>query len=137
MRWASTLLVFAHHVKAIEANCGKDTPEPPKITRNIPISKWAESFSLFLHDKAFGIRKIPLAYLIREVVDVPHVVPNLLTNKPYSEAHSSVVNKLIARASHTHDLINEDNGQLFTLIEVAVRGSQYAASISPFKSRRN
>ena len=137
MRWTSTLSVFAHHVKAIEANCDRDTPEPPKITRNIPISKWEESFSLFLHDKAFGIRKIPLAYLIREVVAVPLVAPDLLPNKPYSEAHGSVVNELIARASHTHDLFNEDNGQLFTLIEEAVRGTQYAASISPFKRRRN
>lgn len=137
MRWVSTLSVFAHHVKAIEANCDKDTPEPPKITRNIPISKWSESFSLFLHDKAFGIRKIPLAYLIREEVEVPHVAPDLLPNKPYSEAHGSVVNELIARATHTHDLFNEDNGQLFTLIEEAVRGTQYAASISPFKRRRN
>ena len=135
MRWATTLKVFEHHITALESKAAKDTSDVPKVSRSLPIGKWSETFSLFLHDSAIGARNIPLAYVIRETVDVPAEAPALLTGKPYSDEHGSVVNELIARASHTHDLFQEDNKLVFCLLEEALRATSYAASLSPFKGR--
>ena len=130
-----TLKVFGHHITALESKAAKDTSDVPKVSRSLPIGKWSETFSLFLHDSAIGARNIPLAYVIRETVDVPAEAPALLTGKPYSDEHGSVVNELIARASHTHDLFQEDNKLVFCLLEEALRATSYAASLSPFKGR--
>jgi hypothetical protein len=60
-----------------------------------------------------------------------------MVGKPYCEEHGSIVNELIARASHDHDMYAEDNGALFVLLDEATRGTSYYASISPFKRRND
>ena len=76
---------------------------------------------------------IPLAYVTRAVVDVPVVVPVLANNRPHSEEHGSVENKLIARASPNHKLFREDNANVYYNLEEATRGTLYATSFKPFQ----
>ena len=44
-----------------------DEPDVPKITKALPILKWTVAFADFLH-RVMGVRKIPLAYIIRPMV---------------------------------------------------------------------
>ena len=76
---------------------------------------------------------IPLAFVTRAVVEVLAAVPALENNRPHSEEHGSVENKLIARASHKHELFCEDNAKVYYHLEEASRGTSYAASIKPFQ----
>ena len=136
MRWNNTLKCFAEHIKALEKKAKDDTPAVPKITKAMPIAKWSESFAIHL-TVVLGCRQVPLAYLIRDTVEVPAVPDPLMVGKPYCEEHGSIVNELIARASHDHDMYAEDNGALFVLLDEATRGTSYYASISPFKRRND
>ena len=76
---------------------------------------------------------IPLAFVTRAVVEVLAAVPALENNRPHSEEHGSVETKLIARASHKHELFCEDNAKVYYHLEEATRGTSYAASIKPFQ----
>jgi hypothetical protein len=44
---------------------------------------------------------------------------------------------MIMRMSHAHPLFRVDNGAVFELIEMAVRGTAVAASIAPFRREQN
>ena len=39
------------------------------------------------------------------------------------------------RISHTHPLFRDDNGQFYGMLEEAVRGTVYEATIKPFQRR--
>ena len=113
-----------------------DEIEVPKVTRSLPILKWIEAFTGFLHCK-IGVRTIPLAYVICEEVDVPVVAPVLMNGLPHSEDFGSVELELVNRASHDHPLFREDNSQVYYLLEEALRGTSYAPSLKPFQRRKN
>ncbi len=71
----------------VVTNClAADEPEVPKITRNTQITRWSESFIDFLH-QCYGVRKAPLAYVVRKEEAV--VIPGLplATNQPHSTEH--------------------------------------------------
>ena len=80
---------------------------------------------------------IPLAYVMRAVVEVPVAVPVLENNRPHSEEHGSVENELIAQASHEHELFREDNAKVYYHLEEATHGTSYVASIKPFQQSKN
>ena len=83
-----------------------------------------------------GVRKIPLAYVIRAMVDPGKIVPQEI-NKPYSLRYQSVEEEWIARASHDHALYRDDNAKLYHLLEEAMRGTVYATSISPYQRKKD
>ena len=60
-----------------------------------------------------------------------------MTNKPYSEVNGSITKELIARASHTHELYDDDNEMVYNFIEEALRTTTYSATLSPFKRAKN
>ena len=67
----------------------KDVSDVPKISKALPIIKWMESFSRFLH-QAVGEKKILLSYFICELDIVPVLSPPMMRGKSYSEYHGSV-----------------------------------------------
>lgn len=137
LRWDTTMKNFAIQWKALEDRVNNDDDlEVPKITKTLPIIKWSEAFKDFLGQK-IGLRTIPLIYITREPAEVPVVAPPLANGQPHSTRHGSVEAELIARASHTHALYRDDNGKLYYYLEVATRGTQYAASIKPYQRARN
>jgi hypothetical protein len=136
MRWAGPLTLFKQYLTALESMKKDDKPDVPKVTRSLPIGQWSEAFIIHL-EKTLGVRDIPMSYLVRPDVAVPAAAPALQAGRPYSDVHGSIVNELVARASHAHTLYDTDNEDLFNLIEEALRGTQYAATLSPFKRRKN
>ena len=110
--WNPVIKNFQEHWKALAARRIGEEPEVPKITKSLPVIRWTEAFDDYLH-QAIGDRTTPLAYISREVVDVPAPAPALATGIPHSEIHGSVEEELIARASHTHPLYREDNSKLY------------------------
>ena len=134
--WDPVIRNFEQQWQALKDRKENDEPEVPKISKTLPIIKWVEAFHDYCHRKV-GVRTIPRAYVIREKENVPAACPPLATNLPHSEEHGSVEGDLVNRASHTHPLFRDDNADVYYDIEIAVRSTQYAASIKPFQRAKN
>ena len=136
IQWNTVIMNFEIQYKAMKVRIDGDEPETPKITKGLNIMRWSESFKDVLR-QCFGVRRIPLIYVARDMVAVPAVVPVLAAGQPHSVEAGSVEEELIARASHTHPLFREDNSLVYFKLEAATRGTSYAASIKPFQRFRN
>ena len=64
-------------------------------------------------------------------VVMPH--PTLVLNRLYSTLAGSVAGEQALRLSHTHPLFRDDNKQFYGILEEAVRGTVYKATIKPFQ----
>ena len=135
MQWTHLIRNFEEQWKALEDRKSEDEPDTPLISKDLPVIKWVEAFRDHLH-RCIGSRCVPLAYVIRDDVNVPAAVPTLATNQPYLTEHGSIESELIARADHGHGLFRNDNAQVYYKLEEATRGTQYAATIKPFQRRR-
>ena len=104
MHYMNTLRNFELQWNSLEEKIAADEPEVPKITKNTQITRWSESFIDFLQ-QCYGVRKAPLAYVVRkEVLVTPG--PPLPTNQPYSTEHGSVEEELVTYTKAmvtTHD----------------------------------
>ena len=136
MRWDPVIKNFSQQWKALKDRKDGEAPVVPKISKTLSIIKWTEAFTDFLHRK-IGVRMVPLAYVVREVVDPPAPPPPLATNLPHSTEHGSVEGELIARASHTHPLFRDDNSAVYYLLEEATRGTSYAPTIKPYQRSKH
>ena len=114
----------------------KLVPDTPKITKVLPIIKWTTVFPEFL-TQVIGVRNIPLSYVIREDVQVPAPAPTLAAGQPHSIEHGSVIEELVARASHGHPLYRDDNSSVYHYLEEATRSTALAASIKPFSCAKD
>ena len=136
MTWNNQLKSFNMQWMAIQNMKERDNLTVPKITKNLDVVKWLEAYESYAGQK-IGCRDSPIAYVIREN-EVPEATPpTLATNEPHSEKHGSVRGELIARLTHTHGLYREDNAAVFDDIELATRGTKYAASIAKFKMAKD
>ena len=122
--------------KALKDRKDENDPDVPKITKALPIIKWTEAFQDFLN-RVIVARMIPLAYMIRIDPQVPGPAPTLAPNQPHSTEHVSVEGELIARTSHTHALLRDDNSVVYYHLVEATRGTSYAASIKSFQKRKD
>ena len=136
LQWNTVMKNFDVQWTALKEKRGEDSPETPKISKALPVIKWTEAFQDFLNRK-IGNRNIPLAYIIRDEPNPPAVAPPLAPGQPHSIEHGSVEAELIARASHTHALFQNDNSDLYFLLEEATQSTPYAASIKPFQRNRD
>lgn len=136
MDFANTLRAFDTQWKALAEKVESEEPLVPKITRNVKVTSWCESFRDHI-SQIYGVRKAPLTYVIREDVNVVLPAPRLANNQPFSVEHGSVEGELVARLSHGHAAFRDDNKKVYDLLEVATRSTVYAASISPFQRTKN
>ena len=136
IQWNTVIKNFEIQWKAMKVRIDGDEPETPKITKGLNIMRWSESFKDYLR-QCFGVRTIPLIYVVRDDETVPATIPPLATGQPHSELAGSIEEELIARASHAHALFREDNGLVYFKLEAATRGTSYAASIKPFSRARD
>ena len=118
MHWNQVRKNFEMQWKALMDRKEEDPLEVPKITKTFPIMKWTEAFQDYLH-RVIGVRVIPLAYIICADSGVPMPAPPLVPNQPHSEAHGSIKNKLVERASHEHPLFRDDNSKVYFKLEEA------------------
>jgi hypothetical protein len=136
VQWDTIGRNFQEQWKAIKESKKETQPEVPTITKALPIIRWIEAFQDHCA-RCIGGRNIPLAYVIRESVDVPVACPALTANQPYSEEHGSILGDLVNRGSHTHGLFTKDNADIYYKLEEATRGTPYADSIKPFQRAKD
>ena len=85
--------------------------------------------------QVFGARESSLKYVILSNGGVVMSHPTLVLNRPYSTLAGSVVGEKALRLSHNNPLFKDDNEQFYGILEEAVRGMVYEATIKPFQRR--
>ena len=85
----------------------------------------------------YGVREIPLSYVIRaeELVE-PEAEDPLINNRPYGNKHGSILMEMIHRYSHDHTLFKTDNEKVYKLLVEATQGTQYAPTVTAFSRRK-
>ena len=107
-------------------------PDVPNIGKTTTVAKWNDSIMVYA-GKVFGERKSSLKYVIQSNGGfvMPHTTHVL--NRPYSTLAGLVAGDQVLRLSHTHLLFRDDNEQLYGILEEAVHGTIYEATIKPFQ----
>ena len=132
IHWTPVVKNFDIQWKALVDWKKSDEPDIPKISRTLPVLKWTEAFSDYLH-QVIGSCMIPLAYVICEHANPPGTAPPRATSQPHSEEHGSVEMDMIMCASHDHALFHEGNAKVYFKLEEATHSTMYAASIKPYQ----
>ena len=136
IHWMPVVKNFDIQWKALVDRKKSNELDIPKISWTLPVLKWMEAFSDYLH-QIIGSRMIPLAYVIREHANPPGAAPPRATSQPHSEEHGLVKMDMIMHASHDHALFREDNAKVYFKLEEATRSTMYAASIKPYQRTKN
>ena len=131
IHWTPVVKNFDIQWKALVDHKKSDEPDIPKITWTLPVLKWTEAFSDYLH-LIIGSCMIPLAYVICEYANPPGAAPPCANSQPHSEEHGLVKMDMIMRASHDHALFHADNAKVYFKSEEATHLTVYAASIKPY-----
>lgn len=145
MHYTNILKDFYVEWKALTAMAELTPPSVPLITKNNPPLRWADTFGDYCLN-TFGVRTVPLAYVIRPVIEPLPEVPDdddvnaktdpLLPGKPFGNG-GSVLNDLIARLEHDHPLYNTDNAKVYSALEEATRGTAYGSTVKAYSRRRD
>ena len=135
IKWLNVGKNFEIQRKALDAKAKEDKPSPPKMTQKMKIPKWNDNFVVHL-SKMFGSRGCSLSYLIRADANVAAAAPPLMPNQPYTVS-GSIESDMTERLSHDHALFPMDNATLYAVLDEALRGTIYEASIKPFERRRD
>jgi hypothetical protein len=135
MAWP-VIKCFLEQWKALMERKKAEIGTPPKIMKNQAVHKWIDSFTLYLSQKV-GVRNAPVAYVVRAVAAVDATPPARQAGDPHSEETGSIEGDLTACMTHNHPLFKVDNGLVFDMIKIAVRGHDVAATIAPFCRTRN
>ena len=136
LNWADRLIHFDQYLEGLKVmKDNEETPTMPKVSKNTTIPRWVEAFTTYTQT-VLGARNIPLYYVIRPN-SIPGAVDALLPGLPYGEEGGSVVGEFMLRANHTHALFRTDNEKVFYLLEEALRNTQYSATLSTFRRRRD
>ena len=128
---------------AIKTLSKQSPPKVPTLTKTNTPLRWYDAFKKVCYN-TFGVRTVPLTYIIREKVEVTPETGNdasvtydpCLTNKAHG-ASGSILQDLIHRTSQAHPLFKQYNATVFIIIEEASRGNHYYNTINPFKRDRN
>ena len=112
------------------------TLDVPVIGKDLSIVKWIEAYTSYA-SQYVGVRKAFILYVIRDEGTVDPIAPPLAPNEPHSIEHGSIMQEMVRRFSHTHALFADDNAKVYDDLELATRGTKYAASIAPFKRTKN
>jgi hypothetical protein len=111
IQWVGPMKNFSEQWEALQTKKTSDEPGVPKITKALPVIKWTEAFGDYLHC-VLGVRKVPLAYVIRAEVDVP-AIGTITAGAPHSAEHGSIEVEMTERALHNHPLFREDNSTVY------------------------
>jgi len=136
IKWNPVIRNFQDQWKALKSRRKDEEVKVPKIGKALPVMKWSEAFTDFLH-RVVGIRMIPLAYVVRENVATARPLPPLAQDSPHSEDHGSIEEEMVEFASHTHWLFRNDSSSVYYHLEEAVRSTSYASSIKPYQRKKD
>ena len=122
--------------KALKQNTKETTPNTPNLLKTRTVSKWSDVIKFNLY-QVFGTRSCDMYYLIRCLLAVPAVAPSLEMNQPHLDEAVSIQEEMIMRLSHSHQLYRNNNNTFYIILEKAVRGTFYEASIKPLQGTRD
>ena len=112
-----------------DSRAGND-PKTPKIYKALAIIRWTEAFRDRFHS-CVGARHSPLAHVVRSDDAMVALFPPLARDQPYSMEYVSLEGCLIARSSHVHGLLCNNNTDVYYKPEEGTQGTLYADSIHP------
>ena len=144
MHYNNILKNFNLEWKAIQAMAELTPPSVPCIMKNNPPLRWTDTFIDYCMN-TFGVRTVPLAYIIRKNVDVlPKATPlvrtgsfdPLIPGKAYGKG-GSVLNDMIKRLSHNHPLYSTDNAKVYSTLKEASRGTAYSSAVKAYTRQCN
>lgn len=98
-------------------------------------SKWWEAIVSYFSQK-YGVHNIPLTWIIRENAIPPNPLPDLEAGKPYT-AGKSIIEDAVAFFDHGSPLYKMDNNLVYSILDLATRGSPQAATMKPFSKDQN
>ena len=94
MHYTSVLRGFYQEWEALISLSNEDIPDVPPLSKNLTPIKWLESFTDCMF-RAFGVRKAPLSYIIRENDQAPPEDEDPLEiNSTFNSATGSVSKKM-------------------------------------------
>ena len=128
---------FSLQWQTLEEKKKADKPVVPKLTRELGILSWTESFTDYLAE-AVGCRCIPLAYVIRqlEVINAADRAA-LAHNKPHTNVNGSVAADMITYTTHDHPLFTDNNRQVYFDLVKTLHGTVYASSLKPYQKTKD
>ena len=135
IRWV-VMNNFEIQRKSMVEKSKQTKPDVPKLVKNTTVAKWNEYIKVHAA-QVFGARKVKLEYLLRPNDVIVSLHPPLVLYHPYSDAAGSIQGEHTLRISLDHTLYKEDNKSFFAILEVALRGTTYEASIKPFQRTDN
>ena len=116
---------FERQWKIIEEKAKRTPPDVPKMTQNMKPEKWLETFFAHL-GQVYGTNKVPLSYLVREVVSPDYSARTFEENKAYSKEAGSVERERILSIPHDGVEILDDKKDLYNLFDSALTGTTYS-----------
>lgn len=137
MNYTNVLRQFYTEWEALQQLKDEDKPEVPLHSKHITPVRWLKSFK-DCASHTFGVRDCPVSYVIRADDTVPNKVDDPLEpGFAFSNASGSVNAELIRRLNHTDPLFNTDNATVYSMLELATRGTVYSPTIKPFARGKN
>ena len=111
-------------------------PKIPKLSKNSTVAKWDDPIRVYDY-QVYGARKSTLEYLTRAKITVAMPHPGLSTDQPHSYEAVSIQGEQALCLYHNHSLYSDDNKSLFGVLELALRGTTFEASLKPFRRTGN
>ena len=125
---------FKAHKSAVDNHQEPDSL--PDISKSFTVIKFLDQLPTYLRD-VLGVSGIALSYVIRHTAIPPVPLPALRANKPWVEAHSSIMEDLIDYAVHEGPAYDDDNAAVFRIISTALAGTSAMVSITKHQRKRN
>ena len=136
MNYSSVLKEYYVEWQALKQLEDEDRPSVPILTKNQTPLKWMESFKDCLY-RTFGVRSCPIAYVIREDVEVAEEADDPLEDGKSYGVSGLVLDEMIARLNHTDPLYKSDNNLVYSLLDEATRNTIYASTIKLYSRTKN
>jgi hypothetical protein len=138
LHYQNILASFKIEFEAYEKLQKEDSPDIPSIKdsdNERKVIKWAPIF-MDCMSRTYGI-KGPLAYVLRDEVDVVPEADDPLQEGSYYGRSGGLQTELIARLSHDDALFRSDNKTVYSKLEKACRGSSVESTIKTFSHAQN
>ena len=107
----------------------------PELSKTFGIMKFVDQFPAYLRE-CKGVSGVPLSYVIRDNAAPPAIEP-LALNRPWSAAYTTLSEELIARSPHTGPSFEDDNANVYRLLQDSIKSTSHMSSISRHQRTRN
>ena len=129
----SRLEAFEKHHALIKEH--EDPEKLPMVSRTFGIVKAMDLVPSHLRDR-LGVRKVPLAYVIRSTVATGNApLPEAESNT--SNGFDNITDELIEYTPHNGEGYAEDNAKVFQILQDMVSGTSFESSIKSHQRKRD